>query len=158
MPVPSIPVSVNCPKCGKSFIVQVKSVIDVGQEPELKEAFLRGRVNYAECPECGTGGMLSSALVYHDPAKELLITYVPTELGLSSDDREKYVGSLVSAVMNGLPPEERKGYFLQPKTALSLEGLFDTILEADGISKEELEQQRARLSLIGQLLAAVDDD
>jgi len=158
MPVPAIPVSVTCPNCKNTFAVQVRTVIDVGEEPELKEEFLKGQVNYAQCPKCGTGGMLTSAIVYHDPAKELLITYVPSEMGLSADQQEKYVGSLVSSVMDSLPPEQRKGYFFQPKTALTLESVIDSILEADGVSKEVLEQQRARLRLINQLLAAKDDD
>jgi len=158
MPVPAIPVSVTCPNCKNTFAVQVRTVIDVGEEPELKEEFLKGQVNYAQCPKCGMGGTLTSAIVYHDPAKELLITYVPSEMGLSADQQEKYVGSLVSSVMDSLPPEQRKGYFFQPKTALTLESVIDSILEADGVSKEVLEQQRARLRLINQLLAAKDDD
>jgi len=158
MPVPAIPVSVTCPNCKNTFAIQVRTVIDVGEEPELKEEFLKGQVNYAQCPKCGMGGMLTSAIVYHDPAKELLITYVPSEMGLSADQQEKYVGSLVSSVMDSLPPEQRKGYFFQPKTALTLESVIDSILEADGVSKEVLEQQRARLRLINQLLAAKDDD
>jgi len=72
--------------------------------------------------------------------------------------QEHIVGGLVNAVMNRLPPEQRKGYFLQPRTAITLDGLFDAILEADGVSREVLERQRARLRLVNELLAAVDDD
>jgi hypothetical protein len=131
--------------------------VDVGEEPELKEELLQGQVNYAECPQCGMGGILSAPLVYHDPEKELLITYVPSELGMSADEQEKYVGSLVNAVMNNLPAEQRKSYFFQPKTALTMESLFDMILEAEGISKEVLESQRAKLRMLSEFVAAVDD-
>jgi len=139
-------------------VAQVRTVIDVGQEPELKEQFLRGQVNYVQCPQCGGGGLLSTVLVYHDPAKELLLTYVPAELNMPADQQEKLIGGLVNAIMNELPAEARKAYFLQPKAVLTVDSLYDTILEADGISKEALEAQRAKLKLINTLLAAVEDD
>lgn len=158
MPFAPMPTPIRCPQCNTSFVVEVRTIVDVGEEPELKEQFLRGYVNYAQCPNCGAGGMLSSPLIYHDPEKELLISYIPNEMGYTADQQEHIVGGLVNAVMNRLPPDKRKGYFLQPRTALTLDGLFDTILEADGISREVLEGQRTRLRLVNELLAAVDDD
>lgn len=158
MPFPALPTQIRCPRCDTSFVAQVRTVIDVGQEPELKEQFLRGQVNYVQCPQCGGGGLLSTVLVYHDPAKELLLTYVPAELNMPADQQEKLIGGLVNAIMNELPAEARKAYFLQPKAVLTVDSLYDTILEADGISKEALEAQRAKLKLINTLLAAVEDD
>jgi hypothetical protein len=158
MPFAPMPTPIRCPQCNTSFIVEVRTIVDVGDEPELKEQLLRGQVNYARCPNCGAGGMLSSPLLYHDPEKELLISYIPSEMGYTADQQEHIVGGLVNAVMNRLPPEQRKGYFLQPRTAITLDGLFDAILEADGVSREVLERQRARLRLVNELLAAVDDD
>ena len=158
MPFAPMPTPIRCPQCNTSFVVDVRTIVDVGEEPELKEQFLRGQVNYARCPNCGAGGMLSSPLLYHDPEKELLISYIPPETGYTADQQEHVVGGLVNAVMNKLPAEKRKGYFLQPRTALTLDGLFDAILEADGISREVLEGQRAKLRLLNELLAAVEDD
>jgi len=158
VPYPAMPTQIKCSNCGKTFVTQIETVLDVGEDPEVKERFLRGRVNVAECPDCGAGGLLSSPLVYHDPEKELLITYVPTELELSADQREQLVGSLVQAVMHSVPETERKGYFLTPKSVLTLDGLYDLILEADGISKEMLEAQRQRMTLLSDLLQAVEDD
>lgn len=158
MPFAPMPTPIRCPQCNTSFVVEVRTIVDVGEEPELKGQFLRGQVNYARCPSCGAGGMLSSPLLYHDPEKELLISYIPTEMGYTGDQQEHVVGGLVNAVMNKLPPERRKGYFLQPRTALTLDSMFDTILEAEGISHEVLEEQRANLRLLNELLAAVEDD
>ncbi len=158
MAFPPVPSRLRCPNCEASFVVQVRTIIDVGQEPELKEQFLRGEVNRAQCPECGAGGMLSAPLIYHDPEKELLVSYMPAELGLSSEEQERTVGSLVNAVMNSVPAEERKGYFLQPKTVLTYNGLLEMILEAEGYSKEMLQQQRQWLGLIHELLEAKDDE
>jgi len=158
MPFAAMPTPIRCPQCGTSFVVDVRTIIDVGEEPELKERFLRGQVNYARCPNCGAGGILSSPILYHDPEKELLISYVPAEVGYTSEQQEHVVGGLVNAVMNRLPAEKRKAYFFRPRTALTLDGLFDTILEADGVSREVLEGQRAKLRLLNELLAAVEDD
>lgn len=158
MTFPAIPSRLRCPNCNASFVVQVHSIIDVGQDPDLKEQFLRGEINRARCPECGAGGMLSVPLVYHDPDKELLVSYVPSELGLSAEEQERTVGSLVNAVMDRVPAEQRKGYFFQPKTALTYNGLIEIILEAEGYSREMLEQQRQWLNLINDLLEAQDDE
>jgi hypothetical protein len=139
-------------------MVSVQTIIDVGEEPELKEKLLRGELNYAECPDCGAGGIMSTPLLYHDPEKELLISFVPSQLDMSADEREELVGSLINTVMNSVPQEERKGYFFQPETALSLESFYDMILEADGISREVLRAHRERVQLIEQLMAAADDE
>ncbi|MHB0856917.1 MAG: CpXC domain-containing protein [Anaerolineae bacterium] len=158
MPFPPMPTRVTCPNCGNQFVVPLRSIVDVGAEPEAKEQLLHGEINYARCEKCGTGGMLSSPLVYHDPTKELLVTYVPAELGMSADEQEKFVGSLVNAVMNSLPAEGRKGYFFRPKSALTLDSLFDMILEADGVSKEMLDRQRAMLRTLNALIGALEDE
>ncbi|HHX66159.1 MAG TPA: hypothetical protein GX702_14880 [Chloroflexi bacterium] len=158
MSFPPIPTQVRCPQCGTTFVVQTRTVIDAGKEPELKTALLRGEINLARCPNCGAGGLLGSPILYHDPEKELLIAFVPSEMGLPADQEEQIVGSLVQAVMNSIPAEQRKGYFLQPRRVLTLEGLYDSILEADGVSRETLDAHRARVRLLNQMLSAVDDD
>lgn len=158
MPFPAIPSRVVCPRCKQPFIVQLRTIIDVGEEPELKERFLAGEVNRAQCPHCGSNGLLSTPLLYHDPAKELLISFVPPEMTLPAEEQERLIGGLVNTVMNSVPPERRKAYFLHPKTVLTLEGLYDAILEADGISKEALEAQRSLIRLIDDLVAALEDE
>jgi len=158
MAFPAIPSRVVCPRCKQPFIVQLRTIIDVGQEPELKERFLAGEVNRAQCPHCGSNGLLSTPLLYHDPSKELLISFVPPEMNLPAEEQERLIGSLVNTVMNSVPPEQRKAYFLHPKTVLTLESLYDAILEADGISKEALEAQRALIRLIDDLVAALEDE
>jgi hypothetical protein len=158
MPFPAMPTRIPCPNCGHRFVAQVQSILDVGEQPELKEDLLAGRLNVVRCPQCGTGGLLSTPLIYHDPDKELLIALAPSEMNMSADEQEQLVGSLVNAVMNNTPAEKRKSYFFQPKTVLSYDSLFDIILEAEGFSREVLEAQRARLQLVAELADAVDDE
>ncbi|MGD8489141.1 MAG: CpXC domain-containing protein [Anaerolineae bacterium] len=151
-------VPVTCPNCQNRFVTPVLTIIDTGQNPEAKNLFLSGQVNVAICPQCGQGGMLSTPIVYHDPEKELFFTFVPTELGLADQDQQRVVGDLTNQVISSLPPEQRKGYLLRPKSFLRLEAMIEAILEADGITPEMLEAQRAKSALLDRLLRASDDE
>ena len=149
---------VPCPLCGRQFPTQVQTIIDVGQNPEAKAKLLRGKINFATCPQCGNAGMLNAPFVYHDPDKELLFCFLPPELDLRGNEQHKLVGDLTNRLIGSLPPEERKGYLLQPKIFLNLQGLMDEIVQADGVTKEMLETQRAKLDLIYRLLDATSDE
>jgi hypothetical protein len=149
--------TVNCPACRAQYTVPVQNVIDVGREPRLKSLLLQGRLNVGVCPQCGTGGMLSIPLIYHDPAKELLFSLVPQALNITENDRQRTIGQMSNAIINGLPAEERKGYLLQPRMFLTFQTMLEAILEADGVTKEMLEQQQAKAELVGEMLQAVDD-
>ncbi len=149
---------ITCPNCANHFTTPVLPVIDVGQNPDLKGLFLSGQVNIAVCPQCGHAGMLSTPLVYHDPEKELLFTFAPTELGAMDADQQRFVGDLTNRVISALPAEQRKGYLLQPRNFLRLEAMLDAILEADGITPEMLKAQRDRAELLDRLLRATSED
>ena len=151
-------VPVPCPLCGRRFAAQVQSIIDVGQDPEIKAKLLRGQVNVATCPQCGNTGMLNVPFVYHDPEKEMLLCFLPPELNLKADEQHRFVGDMTNRLMSYLPTEERKGYLLQPKTFLSLENLVDEIMQADGITKEVLEARKSKVDLIYRFLDATSDE
>jgi hypothetical protein len=135
----------------------MQNVIDVDRNPQLKSLLLQGRLNVGICPQCGTGGMLSAPLVYHDSSKDLLFCLVPQELGLTEHDRQRTIGQLSNAIINGLPAEKRRGYLLQPKQFLTFQSFVEAILEADGITREMMAAQEARVQLISELAEAADD-
>ena len=89
-------VNVTCPACQTRYTAPVQNVIDVGRESRLKTMLLQGRVNVGVCPSCGTAGMLSIPMAYHDPEKELLFCLVPQELGMAQDNRQRVIGELSS--------------------------------------------------------------
>ncbi len=151
-------VPVTCPNCKNSFVTPVLTIVDVGQNPEAKALLLSGRVNIAVCPQCGHAGMLSAPLVYHDPEKELLFTFTPSELGLPDAEQQRVIGDLTNRVISALPAEKRKGYLLRPRSFLRLEAMIEAILEADGITPEMLNAQRARANLLDRLLRATSED
>lgn len=146
-----IPTPVTCPNCRQPFNALLEQVIDVTRDPESKQRLLNGRVNQIVCPHCGFNGAASTPILYHDHSKELLIAFVPMELGMGQMEQEKLIGDLTNSVMNSLPAEERKGYLLQPKIALTMQGLIDQVLEADGITKEVIEEQQRKADLIAEL-------
>ena len=151
-------VPVTCPSCSNRFVSPVLTTIDAGQDPEAKAMFLSGQINVAACPQCGHAGMLSTPLVYHDPDKELLFTYVPAELGLPETEQQRLIGDLTNRVMSSLLPEQRKGYLLRPQSFLRIEGMVEAVLAADGITPEMLAAQRAKADLLDQLMRATSDD
>jgi hypothetical protein len=151
-------VPVTCPTCNNRFVSPVLTIIDAGENPEAKALFLTGQINVAACPQCGYAGMLSTPLVYHDAEKELLFTYVPAELGLSEMEQQRIIGDLTNRVMSALPVEQRKGYLLRPRSFLRLDGMVEAILEADGITPEMLQAQRAKADLLERLVRTTSEE
>lgn len=147
----------NCPNCHQPIVVDVEQLYDVGKNPSAKQLLLSGANNTFQCPNCGYSGNVATPVVYHDPDKELLITFVPPEVGLPRNEQEKLIGSLINQVVNSLPQEKRKAYLLQPKQALTMQGMVETILQADGITHEMIQAQQERLKLIERLANASDD-
>src|SRR5512137_412484 len=149
---------VRCPNCKAPVQAALEQLVDVGEDPSAKARLLSGSLNLVRCPSCGFEGALATPLVYHDASKELLLTFAPVELGLKKDDQERALGQLLQQVLNRLPPEKRKAYLLQPQAMLTQQGLIDRILAADGVTKEQIEAQRARLRLFEDLLRKPEAD
>ncbi len=148
---------IKCPNCGNQYQAPVRTIIDVGQQPQLRQAFLAGQVNVAVCPKCNTGGLLEVPLVYHDPAAEFLAIYFPQQLRIPEMEKQKMIGELTQSLMRSLPSEQRKGYFLSPRQFATRESLMDAVLGTMGISQEELDRQRKKMKLVEQFMVMADD-
>lgn len=145
---------VSCPKCRTPVQVELEQLIDVSQDPSAKQRLMSGSINVINCPTCGFRGQASSLLVYHDNEKELLLSFVPMEMGLPQAESERIIGRLVNEVVNKLPQERRKAYLFSPRQALTMNGLMDWILEKDGVTREQLDAQRAKAQLLQRMLQA----
>ncbi len=143
-----------CPRCKSPITADINQLFDVNVDPQAKQRLLSGNFNIARCPNCGYEGNLATPLVYHDPNKELLLTYFPPELGLPVNEQERMVGPLIQQVLSHLPPEKRKAYLLRPQNMLTTQTMIERILEADGITKEMIQEQEKRMSLLQRLMAA----
>ncbi len=143
---------VTCPACGAAFQTPVEQILDVRMDPQARQRIMSGAVNVARCPACGTAGALNVPFLYHDPEKEVALLYLPMEAGRTEVERQELAGTLTRQLMNTLPPEERKGYLLQPETFIGMESLMRRVLELEGISEEQMERNRAQQELLSQLL------
>ncbi len=148
---------ISCPNCRQPIVADIDQIFDVNVDPEAKQRLLSGSYNLAQCPNCGYQGMIATPLVYHDPQKELLLTYFPPELNQPRNEQERLIGSLINQVVNRLPQEKRKAYLLRPQTFLTSQGLIERILEGEGITREMIQAQQQRLNLIQRLVNAKDD-
>ena len=149
--------SVQCPRCRQPVVGDVQQLFDNAVDPTAKQRLLSGAANFIQCPACGYQGMLATPIVYHDPQKELLLTFFPPDMRLAVNEQEKMIGPLINQVVNHLPLEQRKAYLLQPRTMLTFELLMETILEADGITKQMIEDQQKRLNLLQKLISITPD-
>ena len=145
---------VSCPNCRQPVTADIQQVFDLNQDPDAKQRLLSGAVNVIQCPNCRYQGSIATPILYHDPEKEIFMTYVPPEMALPLPEQERLIGSLMNQVINNLPQEKRKGYLLRPQTALTFQGMIERILEADGITKEMLDNQQKRLALLQRLMTA----
>ena len=155
--MPPVKMQVSCPNCRMPVTATIEQLFDVAQDPGAKRRFLSGRFNLINCPNCRYQGQVATPLLYHDPDKELFLSFVPMELGLPQAEQERIIGKLMNDVINKLPQEKRKGYLLNPKPALTLQGMMDRVLEGEGITREMMEAQKAKAQLVQQLLTATEE-
>jgi hypothetical protein len=142
--------NLQCPSCGRPFVAAVETVIDPSLDPQAKGKLLNGQLNTVRCPNCGNGVTVASPVLYHDASKELLIAFIPMELNLTKDQQEKAIGDMMRELK--LSQQAMKAYVFQPRRALTMQGLIEQVLQADGVTPEMMEEQKARVRLIEQLM------
>lgn len=157
MPFSPIATSITCPFCHQPITIRVRQIVDVDQEPQLKAQLLAGQLNAFTCPVCKNSGALASPFLYHDAAKELALMFVPIELNLREEDRQRLIGQLTNSVLNSLQPEQRKAYLLQPQQFFNLKTLVETILQGDGVTPEMLKAEQDKIDLIQKMMETTDD-
>jgi hypothetical protein len=139
-------------------MADITQLFDTNIDPQAKQKILSGQFNLANCTNCGYQGNLSTPLVYHDPEKELLLTFFPPELGLPVNEQEKLIGPLINQAVNKLPLEKRKAYILRPQTMLTMQGMIEKVLEGEGITREMIQDQEKKIALIRELMSASEAD
>lgn len=149
--------STICPKCRTQHSAPVTPLIDVTGTPALKQAFMQGQLNVGQCPNCSTVYPLTVPILYHDAEKELALVFVPNSMGIAHTDEQRIIGRLTTQLMNSLPPEQRKGYLLNPRIFITMDNLVKEILAADGITEEMIQAQESKIKLIDKLLKTQDE-
>ncbi|MBZ0281214.1 MAG: CpXC domain-containing protein [Anaerolineae bacterium] len=152
-----IQTTIQCIQCRQPVRASVQGLIDAAQDPQAKIAMLAGRLNVTPCPNCGAPNTILTPLLFHDGSKELLISYVPMELGMSKDAQEKAMGELMRELTTNLPQGAFKAYMLQPRQALTMQGLVEQVLQSDGVTPEMMEAQRNRVRLVETFIQSSPD-
>jgi len=142
----------RCPSCGYTGASAVTAIVDPSENPQAKDALLSGRLNVIQCPNCGTPSTASTPLVYHDATKEMLLTFVPMQLNMGEQEADKFIGQLIREITDNMDSKMVKGYILQPGRVLTMQGLIEQVLEAEGVSKEMMEAQKDRSRLVQTFL------
>jgi phosphate uptake regulator len=153
---PAQVVQVTCPNCRSPIRAQVFTLVDVGQFPELKGALISGQLNVALCRSCGTAAMISAPLIYHDPAKQLFLVFIPQQGNIRPEEIDRLIGDATSLLMRSLPQDSPRAHLFAPRRFLTMNSLIDTVLEADGITREMVEAQQQRVELISRLAEAFE--
>ena len=78
--MPSI--SIKCRNCGAESAAEWRSIINVADNPELKEQVISGSLFIHECPHCGTHSLIAEPVVYIDPEEKLIILCSGKEMSL----------------------------------------------------------------------------
>ena len=146
--------TLRCSSCGQPINARVYSYIDVQKEPQAKAALINQQLNRFQCPNCGNVTSVSAPVLYHDPAKELLVSFVPMELNFSKDQQERVIGDL----MKQLPKENFKAYMFSPKRTLTMQGLIELVLGADGVTPEMINEAKERSALVQSFVEANDEE
>jgi len=150
-----IQTTLQCSNCGQPNAVTLRRVIDAQKDPQGKALLINGQINQFRCDSCGQVNTVSSPILYHDAQQELLIAFVPMDVAVNQGkNEEKMVGELLNELTKGIPKEDFKAYMFSPKRALTLQGVIDQVLEADGITPEMLAEQRQRVDLLQQFIEA----
>ena len=152
-----MPTQITCPQCGQPISTNILQIVDVDQNPQLKQMIMQGMLNVAQCQNCGWTGQVASPMVYHESAHDLLISFVPMELNIPYAEQERMMGQMVRAVVESVPQEKRRAYLLQPQQMMRWQTFLEKILETEGITKDVIERQRKQSELLQTMATASPD-
>ena len=66
-----------CPHCLNEEEVTIWDIIDISQDPDLREEVLQKRIQNFVCSSCQQEWIVAEPFLYHDPQQKLLFYYCP---------------------------------------------------------------------------------
>lgn len=69
--------TIECPGCSNKMDIKIKEVVDVKENPELKNEIIEGDFFRHKCPKCGDEIIVEYPITYIDPDKKLNIYMEP---------------------------------------------------------------------------------
>lgn len=68
-----------CCKCGKETTIDIFRSVNVSEDPQMKDKVKSGAAFMWTCPHCGTRNLVRYEMLYHDPARKLMLWLLPDE-------------------------------------------------------------------------------
>lgn len=78
----------NCPHCGLDFLAEVRTVINVDENPEWRRFVQNGRLNIVICDHCEAEVFVPVPVIYHDSRVHRVACFIPEALEGSPDLEE----------------------------------------------------------------------
>lgn len=151
--------TVQCPNCNTPNPVVLRRIVDAKADPQGKALLISGQINQFRCQACGIVNTVSSPLLYHDSDKDMLIAFVPMDVAMrQSASEEKIIGDMMNELTRSIPKEQFRAYMFNPKRALTLKGLIEQVMEADGITPEMIQEQENRVRLVQDFIQAESEE
>ena len=97
----------ECPHCQFPNEIEVWSIVNVREDPELKDLLMGGELNLIECTSCQKIFYAEDFILYHDPDSELLAFVYPYEY---KGEKDKYI-------------QKTKDDFAASQSSLGLQGV-----------------------------------
>lgn len=94
---------IRCPKCRHEQSVQLYESVNVKTSPDLKTLLMSNQLNVVACDQCHASFRVEKPLLYHDPARRLMIYLLPVAEEAVEDGQRQFAESLTK--LNGVLPE-----------------------------------------------------
>lgn len=140
-------IQITCPHCGAKGQTNTYPLINVGTNPELKEAVKNGSLFLWDCPSCGQRSLLRFSTLYHDPVAKLMI------LLHGEDGAWDKLGAIASQIADS---PELEGYTLRTVadagSLIEKVNIFDSGLDDEVI---ELCKYVTKMEMAGKMTSGV---
>ncbi len=88
---------IGCPHCGEEQDVEVCEVVNVHEEPHLRELLLNGKFNTTTCEKCDLSFRLDSVMLYHDSERGIIVHCIPAPDSTHAALQKDFCSSMQSA-------------------------------------------------------------
>lgn len=119
------PFDLNCPRCGTAFWVNVWTIVDNAEHPDLVARILDGTLHDATCSHCGQTGSVPAPLLYHNRGAERVLLAVPP--GMTEPEWREAGEGLLWLLVGAIPEHDRRAYLRELQAEAGLAGLAAVI-------------------------------
>jgi hypothetical protein len=128
---------IECPRCGRSGKVRIRSYVDTRADPRAKRDILTGRLNRFRCFECGFENQVLLEVFYHDPEKEFCVQCIPLKVARDNRFLDSLTDDARPALNLGTPEEIMPAYFSNIHLVFDMEELTRYVIFRDWLARRK---------------------